>query len=228
MYKAVWEGVEIACGDHVIEVEGRLYFRPGDVRFDLLRPAPDRSICEWKGGEAEYFDIVVGHAVNAAAAWRYPHLGPAAQIVEGYVAFWRGVAVGWHGTGPGSPSLTIEAHTPNVAKALGATDIVWQPPLPVEIIATDSDPFAGYLIPSRRTLVNVVATPASAERNARIAEARGLAKRVARWNRTRPLERFAFAAVWGSAIPPSDAIARLNEGAVIVALTDPATTIFAD
>ena len=49
-------------------------------------------MCGWKG-TASYYDVVVGDAVNADAAWYYPSAQPAAKNVEGYVAFWKGVTV---------------------------------------------------------------------------------------------------------------------------------------
>ena len=59
MFTAIWNGVELARGENMIEVEieGRPYFRAEDVGGEHLTPAPDRRICEWKGGEVEYFDV---------------------------------------------------------------------------------------------------------------------------------------------------------------------------
>jgi uncharacterized protein (DUF427 family) len=37
--------------------------------------------------------VVVDGEVNADAAWYYPECKEAAQEIEGYVAFWRGVEV---------------------------------------------------------------------------------------------------------------------------------------
>lgn len=225
MFVAHWNGVEIARAASVVQVEGRLYFRPKDVRLDLLSPAPDRSVCEWKGGEAIYFDILTCGAINRAAAWSYPTLGAIARIVEGRFAFWRGVTVAWCGVGASPPIFVVEAKTPNVAKALDVNDVVWQPELPAAIVDPDEEPFAGYLIPSLRLLVNVIATPTATDLPARIAEARALAKRVVAWNHTGCEAPFAFIAVWGSATPAAATVALLRKHAVIIDLSDQLITL---
>src|SRR5579864_1607254 len=130
MYAACWNGSTLAAGEDVIEVEKRLYFRPEDVCRDLLRAAPERSQCEWKGGEAEYFDVLVGNDINRAAAWSYPRTGASARELEGRFSFWRGVQVGWVGPGPVVPPKSLPAAMPNVARALGATSVIWRPVLP--------------------------------------------------------------------------------------------------
>lgn len=218
MFVAEWNGVELARAESVIEVEGRRYFRPEDVRLDLLSAAPDRSICEWKGGEARYFDIVTGGAINPAAAWRYPRLDDIARVIEGRFAFWRGVTVEWQGAASPPPVLVVEAKTPNVAKALGASDVVWQPVLPDAIIAPGDEAFAGYLIPSLRLLVNVVATPAAADLHGCIGRARALADRVVAWNAAAGDARYGFIAVWGSATPGATVLASLRAGGVVIDL----------
>lgn len=220
MFVAEWNGVELARAGSVIEVEGRRYFRPEDVRLDLLSAAPDRSICEWKGGEARYFDIVAGGAINPAAAWTYPRLDDIARMIEGRFAFWRGVTVEWQGAGSPPPVLVVEAKTPNVAKALGATDVVWQPDLPTAIINSTGEPFAGYLIPSLHILVHVVVTPPDAERFTRIAETDALAQRIIAWNATTCGKPYGFIAVWGSATPAATTLAALRHGAVVIDLCD--------
>jgi uncharacterized protein (DUF427 family) len=42
---------------------------------------------------ASYYDVVVGDAVNADAAWYYPTPKDAAKEITGRVAFWHGVEV---------------------------------------------------------------------------------------------------------------------------------------
>ena len=225
MYAAVWNAQEIARGADIVEVEGRLYFRAEDVRMDLLHLAPDRSVCEWKGGEAEYFDIVVDDATNRAAAWRYPALGPIAKIVEGRLAFWQGVDVSWRGDSHEPARRIVEAKTPNVAKALGVEDVAWLPSLPAVITGPDDDRFPGYLIPSLRVLVNVRATPPDDALAGNIAAALSLAERVGRWNTAHPDEPYAFVAVWGSTPPSPEVVALLRDGHVLLALADPATVV---
>jgi uncharacterized protein (DUF427 family) len=219
MFTATWNGLAIASGTDVIEVEGRIYFRRDDVRQELLIPAPDRSVCEWKGGEAEYFDLVAGGQVNRAAAWSYPELGEIARPLAGRIAFWKDVAVGWTGSEPAPQLARIEARTPNVAKALGATDVIWRPSLPARLQdRLGAENFAGYLIESQRILVDVLATPPELERAERIAEACAKADAIRDWNMNNADQAFGYIAVWGSATPDAAELAIVRQGGAVVAL----------
>jgi uncharacterized protein (DUF427 family) len=92
MARATWRGAVLAESDDVVVVEGNVYFPPEAVNRDHLRPSDHHTVCGWKG-TASYYDVVVGDAVNANAAWYYPETLPAAAMVRGRVAFWHGVAV---------------------------------------------------------------------------------------------------------------------------------------
>jgi len=92
MARATWNGATIAESDTFEVVEGNVYFPPSAVRREHLRESATHTVCGWKG-TASYYDVVVGDAVNADAAWYYPSTQPAAKNVEGYVAFWKGVTV---------------------------------------------------------------------------------------------------------------------------------------
>jgi uncharacterized protein (DUF427 family) len=92
MAKATWKGSVIAESDDVEIVEGNVYFPAASVRREHLRESDHHTVCGWKG-TASYYDVVVGGEVNANAAWYYPSTKDAAKNIEGYVAFWRGVAV---------------------------------------------------------------------------------------------------------------------------------------
>ncbi len=64
------------------------YVPIADVAAGALRPSDHRhSWCEWKG-EAEYFDVVMGDRVEAAAAWTYPAPVHAFLALIGHVAFY--------------------------------------------------------------------------------------------------------------------------------------------
>jgi uncharacterized protein (DUF427 family) len=82
----------IAESDATRVVEGNHYFPPDAVRREHLAPSETHTICHWKG-EASYYDVVAGGAVNRDAAWYYPAPREAAEQIAGYVAFWRGVTV---------------------------------------------------------------------------------------------------------------------------------------
>jgi len=90
--KAIWNGAVLAESDQTVVVEGNHYFPPEAIKREYFRNSQTHTTCHWKG-EASYFDIVVEGKVNADGAWYYPTTKEAAKQIEGYVAFWRGVAV---------------------------------------------------------------------------------------------------------------------------------------
>ena len=64
-----------------------IYFPPGDVADELLRPVARRSLCEWKG-EAGYFDVEVGGRRRAEAAWAYAQPVASYTALRDHVAFY--------------------------------------------------------------------------------------------------------------------------------------------
>ena len=92
MAKAIWNGAVLAQSDATIVVEGNHYFPPDSIVRAHFRPSATHTVCGWKG-TASYYDVVVGDAVNPDAAWYYPSTKSEAKNIEGYVAFWHGVAV---------------------------------------------------------------------------------------------------------------------------------------
>ncbi len=91
--KATWHGAVLAQSERCIEVEGNQYFPSDSLDRRYFQKSDERSFCDWKGGWASYYDIVVDGAINKGAAWYYPATGPRAKDIQGYVAFWRGVQV---------------------------------------------------------------------------------------------------------------------------------------
>jgi uncharacterized protein (DUF427 family) len=94
MARATWRGVLLADApaDTIEIVEGNVYFPPAAVLMEHLRPSETHTVCGWKG-TASYYDVVVDGQVNRDAAWYYPSTKDEAKHVEGWVAFWHGVAV---------------------------------------------------------------------------------------------------------------------------------------
>jgi uncharacterized protein (DUF427 family) len=92
MPRAIWNGVVVAESPHTEVVEGNHYFPPDAIHAEYFRPSEKHTTCGWKG-QASYYDIAVGDAVNRDAAWYYPAPLPAAAKIKGYVAFWKGVTV---------------------------------------------------------------------------------------------------------------------------------------
>jgi uncharacterized protein (DUF427 family) len=90
--QAIWNGVVLAESDNTVVVEGNHYFPADSLNREYFTPSSHRSICPWKG-QASYYTVQVGDAVNADAAWYYPSPKPAAHQIQGRVAFWKGVKV---------------------------------------------------------------------------------------------------------------------------------------
>ena len=92
MPKATWNGAVLAESDDTVVVEDNHYFPRESVRFEFFRDSDTHTICPWKG-TASYYTLEVEGETNPDAAWYYPTTKDAAKHVEGYVAFWNGVAV---------------------------------------------------------------------------------------------------------------------------------------
>ena len=90
--RALWNGAVPAESDDTVVVEGNHYFPADSIRPEHFRPSDHHTVCGWKG-TCSYYDVVVGDAVNANAAWYYPETKPEADNVRGRVAFWHGVQV---------------------------------------------------------------------------------------------------------------------------------------
>ena len=65
------------------------YLPPEDVRRELLRPAPGRSLCEWKG-VASYWTLVVDGRESPQAAWSYAAPTADFAVLAGHYAFYPG------------------------------------------------------------------------------------------------------------------------------------------
>jgi len=92
MAKAIWNGAVLAESDRCEVVEGNHYFPPESIDRQYLQKSDTQTTCSWKG-VASYYDVVVRGQVNKDAAWYYHSPKEAAEHIQGYVAFWRGVKV---------------------------------------------------------------------------------------------------------------------------------------
>lgn len=92
MPRAIWNGTVLAESDQVKIVEGNYYFPPDSIYRQYFKENTTHTTCPWKG-VASYYDIVVNGQVNPGAAWYYPSPKEAAQHIQGYIAFWKGVTV---------------------------------------------------------------------------------------------------------------------------------------
>ncbi len=68
------------------------YLPPSDIVAEL-RPAPGRTLCEWKGW-ADYFDVKMGAVTAQRGAWCYRSPTPSFRALAGYVAFYPGLMDG--------------------------------------------------------------------------------------------------------------------------------------
>jgi len=104
--KAVWNGAVLADSGDTVVVEGNHYFPADSLDPQYLVESGTHTVCPWKG-TASYYSIVVDGKENRDAAWYYPQPSPAAEKIQGRVAFWRGVKVVADGADPageGPPS----------------------------------------------------------------------------------------------------------------------------
>ncbi len=90
--EARWNGEVIARSEATLVVEGNHYFPAEDVEQSKLVPSGTSTHCPWKG-DASYYSIAAGGAVNKDAAWYYPAPKDAAAQIKGRIAFWKGVEV---------------------------------------------------------------------------------------------------------------------------------------
>jgi len=63
------------------------YIPPSDIDLSCLKPAPHRTLCEWKG-QAVYFDVVVGDRRAPNAAWAYTNPTASFALIKDHVAFY--------------------------------------------------------------------------------------------------------------------------------------------
>ncbi|WP_119169319.1 DUF427 domain-containing protein [Algihabitans albus] len=63
------------------------YIPPADVQTKLLKPAPGRSLCEFKG-EAAYWTLTVSGRVSERAAWSYPAPWRPFEVLKKHYCFY--------------------------------------------------------------------------------------------------------------------------------------------
>ncbi len=90
--KAIWNNTVIAESDATKVIEGNHYFPPESIKKEYFTPSTSHTTCPWKG-VASYYSLEVDGETNADAAWYYPEASVMAKEIEGYVAFWKGVAI---------------------------------------------------------------------------------------------------------------------------------------
>ncbi len=92
MPKAIWNGAVLAESEKCEVVEGNLYLPPDSVNREYLSESSTTTVCPWKG-TASYDSLSVDGKIHEDAVWCYPSAKDAPKNIEGYFAFWKGVAV---------------------------------------------------------------------------------------------------------------------------------------
>jgi uncharacterized protein (DUF427 family) len=90
--KATWNGKVIAESNDTIVLEHNHYFPIESVNKEYLKDSDTESVCPWKG-LASYYHLDVDGEINIDSAWYYPAPKKAAEEIQNYVAFWKGVKV---------------------------------------------------------------------------------------------------------------------------------------
>jgi uncharacterized protein (DUF427 family) len=75
-----------------VKLEGKRYFPAESLHREHFTASLTTSTCLWKG-RARCYNVTVDGTTNRDAAWYYPQPSPAASMIAGHVAFWRGVRV---------------------------------------------------------------------------------------------------------------------------------------
>lgn len=90
--KATWNNTVIAESDDTVMVEGNHYFPAQSLKREYVTFSNHKTTCPWKG-EAHYYSLLVNGDMLADAVWYYPEPKPEAQLIQGRVAFWKGVKI---------------------------------------------------------------------------------------------------------------------------------------
>lgn len=90
--KAIWNNEVIAESNDTVVIEGNHYFPADAIKQVYFKKSNTNSICPWKG-TASYYTLEVNGEQNPDAAWYYPETKEGAKMIEGKVAFWKGVEV---------------------------------------------------------------------------------------------------------------------------------------
>jgi len=90
--KAIWNDIVIAESNETIVIENNHYFPANSINKEYFKPSDTHSICPWKG-KASYYSVEVDGIENTDAAWFYPETKHAANQIENYVAFWKGITI---------------------------------------------------------------------------------------------------------------------------------------
>lgn len=92
MKRAIWNNIVIAESTATILVDGNHYFPVEAIKKEYFKESEKHTACPWKG-IASYYSLEVNKQINKDAAWFYPRTSKLAKIIEGRIAFWKGVKI---------------------------------------------------------------------------------------------------------------------------------------
>ena len=90
--RAIWNDQVIADSENTVEFDGIIFFPAEDVVTNYLKVSMKKEMDEAKG-ERKYYSLEVDGERNNDAAWFYPSPKPAAEQIQGMLAFGNGVEV---------------------------------------------------------------------------------------------------------------------------------------
>lgn len=91
--KAIWRGQVIAESERTQEVGGYRYFPRDAVRMEVLTPAPMTADDRACPHGVRFYDVALGDALSARAAWSYEAPGAAMKSIHRWIGFWEDVEV---------------------------------------------------------------------------------------------------------------------------------------
>jgi uncharacterized protein (DUF427 family) len=92
--KATLKGHVLAESDDVVACGGYQYFPRAAVRTDWLETAPRTASDLACPHGVQFYDVVIGGARHARAAWSYEAPRASMQMTAGRIGFWQDVEVG--------------------------------------------------------------------------------------------------------------------------------------
>jgi len=92
--KAVVDGKIVAQSTETVECKGYQYFPRASVRMDWLEKVEKTTDDRACPHGVQFYDVIVGGARHARAAWSYEAPRPEMSAVGGRFGFWQDVDVG--------------------------------------------------------------------------------------------------------------------------------------
>jgi len=92
--KATLDGRVLAASEDIVTHDGHHYFPAAAVRAEWLEKAAKTESDRACPHGVQFYDVVIGGARHARAAWSYEAPRPALRQLGGRFGFWEDVQVG--------------------------------------------------------------------------------------------------------------------------------------